>query len=415
MILALLLVGMPPAFAEAQVSDRDRLLNCFYDTREKDPDEARLCLGRLLEREPNDVPALLELGYFELGHKEDAAAIDAFKRAIAAGTPRADVRAQLGYLYLARDAHEEALEAFETALVIDPANEELKMQTAYLLDQMGRKRQARLLFEEIERDTKNDARRRQACTASEVLTPWLTKSLPSPYYVGLYTAPDWYSNIRVATLPLRLRAGVALGRDGRVELFGQSATLADTRSSASSQPGPIIYFDNVELVGGGASVQPIPRFGLRVSAVVGGAYDLIDRQRDRWRFDARAGAEYETLWQHGGGCPPAITTPFRPVLEVYGASIYLSRYDDLISTVRLRPGLRVLETARLSLDANLHLAGIVDTAGEPYNNLVEIGAGAIFNPRRIGVRFAFETVSRHFRSGEHDVVTRVRMEYATRF
>jgi tetratricopeptide (TPR) repeat protein len=194
--LVLPIIAASPAALWAQVAERDRLLNCFYDARATSPATARTCLAELLTTAPNDVPALLELGYFEIAQKDDAAAIDAFSRAIAAGSPRADVRAQVGYLYLARQEREQALESFQAALALDPANDQVRMQTAYLLDQMDRKRDAKRLFEAIERETPDDALRRQACTAAEVLVPLSLKRLPDPYYVGLYTAPDWYSNIQ---------------------------------------------------------------------------------------------------------------------------------------------------------------------------------------------------------------------------
>jgi len=407
---------MQPAVVAGQPSERDRLLNCFYDARTSRPDEARSCLAKLLAAQPGDTQALLELGYFEIAQKNNTAAIDAFTRAVATGATRADVRAQLGYLYLARDEREPALTHFEAALALDPANEQVRMQTAYVLDRMGRKREAQQAFDRVAKESTNDAVRRQACGAAEVLAPLAMKRLPRPYYVDIYTAPDWYSNIDVATLPLRVRGGAAVGPGDRIELFGQTAILADNRSTPSDQAGPIIYFDNVLIVGGGASIRPFPSIGLTISTEIGAAYDLVDQLRDPWRFDMRTGVQYYGTWQYASRCPPALSAPLRPVLEVYGESIYFSRYDNLITSLRLRPGLRVLETARMSLDANLHLAGIVDTAGEDFNNLFEIGGGAILTPdRRLGLRLAIETVQRRFRGGDRDVVTRIRVEYGARF
>lgn len=416
-VVVMLLVLMRTVTFAGQVSERDRLLNCFYDARASRPEEARSCLVTLLAAQPGDTQALLELGFFELSQKNDAAAIDAFNRAIAAGSTRADVRAQLGYLHLARNERELALESFEGGLALDPTNEQMRMQTAYLLDAMGRKRDAYRLFDLVAKQSTTDTVRRQACSAADVLAPLAMRRLPGPYYVDVYAAPDWYSNIDVATLPLRLRSGAAVGPGNRIELFGQAAMLSDSRSSAPSpQPGPVIYFDNLTLVGGGASVQPFASIGLTVSAELGAAYDLIDQGRERWRLDTRVGVQYYGTWQHASRCPPGLSVPLRPVLEAYGTSMHFSRYDNLITSLRLRPGLRVLETARTSLDANLHVAGIVDTAGEDYNNLLELGGGAILTPdRRRGLRLAFETVQRRFRGGQRDVVTRIRVEYAVRF
>ena len=83
-----------------------------------------------------------------------------------------------------------------------------------------------------------------------------------------------------------LISGEQLPTSGRIELFGQTAILADNRSRLVEQAGPIIYFDNVLTVGGGVSIQPFASIGLTLSAELGAAYDLFDRLRDPWRFES---------------------------------------------------------------------------------------------------------------------------------
>ena len=61
-IFVLLLALVSSATVAGQVSERDKLLNCFYDARTSRPDEARSCLARLLAAQPGDTQALLELG-----------------------------------------------------------------------------------------------------------------------------------------------------------------------------------------------------------------------------------------------------------------------------------------------------------------------------------------------------------------
>ena len=54
----------------------------------------------------------------------------------------------------------------------------------------------------------------------------------------------------------------------------------------------------------------------------------------------------------------------------------------------------------MSLDANLHLAGIVDTEGADFNNLFEIGGGVILTPdRRLGLRSWGRNRAARFRRG----------------
>jgi tetratricopeptide (TPR) repeat protein len=404
----------PNALA-AQVPERDRLLNCFYGARTQDPAAARNCLQELLGKFPQDTQALLELGFFEVVQERPDAAIDAFERALRSGAQRADVFAQLGYLRLARGQTEDALKNFRAALELDPANEQVRMQTAYVLDSLGDEREAASIFNAIAAATTDPARRRDACRAAEVLAPLATRRLPRPFYSEIYTAPDYHSQIDVATLPLRLRAGVEFGETAHTEVYGQLAMLKDNRSGPTP-PGPVIYFDNVLVLGGGITFRPTFAQGLALFADIGQAYDLIDQGRERWRYDARSGGEYFRTWAMMSRCPDDVTFPFRPVLEVYGASVYFTRYSNLISYARLRPGLRALESARTSIDVYLHLFGVFDTAGEVYNNEFEIGPGLMVTPdRHLSLRVGAEVVRRQFKDGSHDVSGRVRIEYAVRF
>lgn len=369
-----------PCSVHAQ-TERNEQLNCFYAARAEEPAKARSCLQSLLASSPSDTTAWLELGYFELALNDNEAALEAFSKAIA----------------------------------LDPGNEQARMQTAYLLDTLDRKRQAVQVFNGLARSAADPARRAQACRAAEVLAPLAARRVPRPYFVEVYTAPDYYSHIETATFPFEMRAGVSPGATGRAEFYGHTRILTDSRSTVTTGE-PEVYFDNFLTIGAGMRIRPFARVGLVLLTEVGRAYDLIEQDRERWRGDARAGAIYYSAWGTRSACPAALSAPWRPVLDVYGEALYFSRYDDnVISTLRVRPGLRVLEAATMSLDAQLHAFGMVDTNREDFNNFVEFGPGAAFTPdRRRAIRVGWETVWRHFRDGRHDVVTRVRIEYGIR-
>lgn len=335
-----------PAAASAQ-SERDDLLNCYYNARTTDPAKARACLESAVRKYPSDPIASLEL--------------------------------------------------------------------AYLLDKEGRKRAAFALFDRVAHHAEDPEKRKQACGAAEVLAPLARKRLPAPAFVETYAAPDYYDNIHTGTLPLDIRAGVE--PFSRTEVYGQLRLLADTNSGKTAGGQPQIYFDNALTIAGGARVQPFAKIGLVLLSETGRAYDLIDRGRPRWRFDERAGAVYYGEWSMTSACPRGFSTPFRPVLDVYGESLFFSRFDkNVISDVRIRPGLRAVETSTLSLDVHFHAAAMTDTNADPSNRFFEFGPGARLAPdRRRPGRLAWETVWRHYTDGRRELQTRLRVEYGLRW
>jgi hypothetical protein len=296
-----------------------------------------------------------------------------------------------------------------------PTDPIASLELAYLLDGEGHKRDAFKIFDRVAHHGDDRARRKQACAAAEVLAPLARKQLSTPAFAEVYAAPDYYSNIRTGTLPFEVRAGIEPA--ARSEIYGQLRLLADSNSGRNSAGESPIYFDNVLTFAGGARAQPFAKVGLVFLVETGRAYDLIDRNRPRWRFDERAGAIYYGEWSMASACPQHVSMPFRPVLDAYGESLYFSRYDDnWISTLRIRPGLRAVETSTFSLDVHVHLFGMTDTNGVASNHFVEIGPAARLTPdRRRPGRLAWETVWRYFQDGRRDVVTRVRAEYGFRW
>ena len=85
-------------------------------------DEATGEYERALERNPNHVDSLINLGVVQARRGLIRQAVSLFERAVAIDPDHADAHVNLGALLLARGAREEARRAFRIALEIDPAH-----------------------------------------------------------------------------------------------------------------------------------------------------------------------------------------------------------------------------------------------------------------------------------------------------
>ena len=85
-------------------------------------DEATAEYERALERNPNHVDSLINLGVVHARRGLLRQAVSRFERAVAIDPDHADAHVNLGALLLARGAREEARRAFRAALEIDPAH-----------------------------------------------------------------------------------------------------------------------------------------------------------------------------------------------------------------------------------------------------------------------------------------------------
>ncbi len=68
------------------------------------------------------------------------------------------------------------------------------------------------------------------------------------------------------------------------------------------------------------------------------------------------------------------------MVDCFGSSGYYSRYENMITYLQGRLGLRVAEISRMFMDLYLRGDAVFDSDGEFYNNLFEIGPGLRFTP-----------------------------------
>jgi tetratricopeptide (TPR) repeat protein len=295
---------------------------------------------------------------------------------------------ELGYMYINDNKPEEAITVFKSAYNIT-GNYNYASQIGYLLDGVGRKKEAYYYFEKATHSP--DAKlRQQSNEAMTNLAGWQTKTLSDPYFADVYISPFYWSRFNLADFPFQGRFGVALGTHKQWELYVGARGAWDDRS----QPGttPQLFDDDAVIFALGVRYQPFYTVPLYFYSEVGKGYDLIYRNRSRWRNDFRGGAFYQKAW----GAAPTYSENFRftfkPVGDVYATSSFYTRYNDnLITSAILRQGFRVMEYKSSSLGVYVRAFAIVDTNQEFYNNLAEIGPGIIWVPNnRYGMDFRFE-------------------------
>ncbi|MGE5146829.1 MAG: tetratricopeptide repeat protein [Candidatus Eiseniibacteriota bacterium] len=411
---ALLSVGLLLAAAGAAVARADDgELNRYYQLRQSDPAAARAALERAVASGPGDQRALLELGYLDLSAEHWQAALDAFTRALAVGPETPALHKQIAYLLVRLERPAEALAHFFRAEALGDRDPAAGMQAAYLQDGLGQKHAARERFAALERSDDPKVRK-DACRALSNLRGYEAPALPQPLFAELDAEPFWQTQSSLGVGALTGRAGVVVERAHELEVYGSARYTQDDRSGVRDA-GPIIYYDNVAVFAGGIRGKPVPQIPVSLFVEGGAAYDLIDRESTRWREDLRGGALVYWGWGLESACPGGLSFPFRPVVDVYGEMVYYSRYQDGIGVLRVRPGLRLVETDDWALDGYVKLFGGLDTQGETFNNLIEVGPGIVITHQRSGLRLRNEFTGRFFTDGTSDSTYRVQLEYFVRF
>jgi hypothetical protein len=152
----------------------------------------------------------------------------------------------------------------------------------------------------------------------------------------------------------------------------------DTKSKGGVRPE--IIDENAVTVGVGANYQPWQSIPIRAYLEVGGSYDLIDRNRDKFRESVVGGV---TGYQEWYANP---TIEHRTVWNDYFTDLYgnvasYSREDyNVIADLRLRSGFNVYRGEAGTVQAYGKLHTLADSKGENYNNLFEYGVGVAWQP-----------------------------------
>ncbi|ENU94182.1 MULTISPECIES: tetratricopeptide repeat protein [Acinetobacter] len=278
----------------------------------------------------------------------------------------------LTYLQIRLNKQNEAIQSVRKAEQLAPQDEQLKLQEAYLLNQQKRNKEALVIFKDLSASSDPE----MASKAQQAVQNLSASAVPSTFK-DIYFAPSYESRYDDFIFPLKMRYGKNLD-NGRAQVYGFVNLNRDTKSKGGVRPE--IIDENAVTVGVGANYQPWLSIPVRAYLEVGGSYDLIDRNRDKFRESVVGGVTGYQEWYAN----PAVeqrTIWNDYFTDLYGNVASYSREDyNVIADLRLRSGFNVYRGEAGTVQAYGKLHTLADSEGENYNNLFEYGAGVAWQP-----------------------------------
>ncbi|WP_422470312.1 hypothetical protein, partial [Acinetobacter sp. BJFS-203] len=278
----------------------------------------------------------------------------------------------LTYLQIRLRKQDAALQNLRKAEALDPADDNLKLQEAYLLNSQKHNKEALVVFKELTQSKDADIANK-ATQAVKNLSGGEVKT----YFRDVYFAPSYESRYDDVIFPLKARYGKNLD-NGRAQVYGFLNLNRDTQSQGGVRPE--IIDENAVTLGVGANYQPWTSIPVRMYLEVGGSYDLIDRNRDKFRESVVGGIAGYQEWYSQNSCNQSLC--FNDYFtDLYGNAATYSREDyNVIGDLRLRTGLNVYKGETGTVQAYMKLHGLADSKDEYYNNLFEYGPGISWQP-----------------------------------
>ena len=322
------------------------LIDQFYALKKTNPEQAEALLRKIIQQNPCDLKANLEMAYL----------LNSQKRS------------------------KEAICYFQVAEILDPCNYEVKLEIAYLLNGLQRNRDAYYKFQEVTKacDCKTRLKGEEGMVG---LAGAQTKIFKKPFFVDFYTAPYYLSRFKDYIFPAQARAGVTYGNRNQGELYATIRFNRDTQSNVNNAI-PAIYGDNAIDYAVGTNYQPFEKIPISAYIEWGRAYVLVTDDHGRWwQTDFRVGATGYTTYGAPPVYSPCLAFPWKFAGDIYGDFSYYSRYvHDAIGQLRVRPGLTVLTYHNSSINVYANINTLFDTERLFYNNILEVGPGIAFVP-----------------------------------
>ncbi|WP_336041976.1 hypothetical protein [Acinetobacter dispersus] len=295
----------------------------------------------------------------------------------------------LTYLQIRLNKQNDAIQSVRKAEQLAPQDDQLKLQEAYLLNQQKRNKEALALFKGLSTSSDTEI----AEKAQQAVQNLSGSTVPSTFK-DIYFAPSYESRYDDFIFPLKMRYGKNLD-NGRAQVYGFVNLNRDTKSKGGVRPE--IIDENAVTIGIGANYQPWQSIPIRAYLEVGGSYDLIDRNRDKFRESIVGGVTGYQEW-YANPTAEQRTVWNDYFTDLYGNVASYSREDyNVIADLRLRSGFNVYRGEAGTVQAYGKLHTLADSEGENYNNLFEYGAGVAWQPfNYIPVKLRVERLYGHY-------------------
>lgn len=292
------------------------------------------------------------------------------------------------YLELRKKNNSQALTYIDRALTLNPEDEELLLQKAYLLNAAQRNPEALEIFKRLQYSSNPETAEKARQSVKNLTGTESSSSKIS--FLDIYFSPSFEGRYDTAILPLKLRYGRYWGEENRGQVYGFANVNRDTRSTGGARPE--IIDQNAAILGVGANYRPW-EWPIYLYLEVGGSYDLIDLNRDKFRESINFGlAGYQEWYWHN---TETTHTPKQNqnqyFAELYGNAASYSREDyNVIGDFRLRTGWNMNRDHFGNVQAYLKLHTINDSNNEFYNNLAELGPGVAWQPENFPIKLRVE-------------------------
>lgn len=416
---ALLLLPAGRASADEAAARLARTQRAYDLLREKRWKEAVAELDALIEEDPSDARLRMERGYARdaLGQHEAAAdeftaiarepgelqaqAQAALKQVQAETTPQAqaitrDTLLDQAYEDLRKGRKKEAREKFRAALAQDPSRAEIAKQLAYMDLQDGDLHKAAAEFQSAESltsdertslelgyvyDSLHDEAAAERCFAAAARSrdPRVQRQGESalrnirgrsaPFYLDAYAAPYYDSRSSDKIVYAELYAGYKPHPDSWYSLYLGARDTNDSRSHSGAVPE--IFTDDYASLAPGVRLQPYT-WNASLTAEYGVAFNFI-RSADHPHAREGDGRVVLSDYRYWGA---------RTLFSDAGFSAgYYSRYrDNVIAYLQWRGGAKVWDDGFSQLSLYSPVNVYKDSNRDFFNNAVEFGAGAEFQP-----------------------------------
>lgn len=292
------------------------------------------------------------------------------------------------YLEMRKNNNTEALIYIDRTLELTPDDEQLLLQKAYLLNAAQRNPEALEIFKKLQSSSNPEtaAKAQQAVLNLNGTTSGQTKNT----FADIYFSPSFEGRYDTAILPLKLRYGRYWGEKNRGQIYGFANINRDTQSTGGARPE--IIDQNAAIVGVGTNYRPW-EWPLYLYLELGGSYDLIDLNRDKFRESINFGLTgyQEWYWHDSETSHSPVTQKTQYFAELYGNVASYSREDyNVIGDLRLRTGWNFNRDHLGNIQTYLKLHTINDSNNEFYNNLAELGPGIAWQPVDFPVKLRIE-------------------------
>ena len=341
-------------YQQLNSEQNQQLLTEFYQKKELGKDKGWQKLKKIILKDKKNVSALKEAGYIAIKNRQYKKAIKYFSKAYQR-SHESRCAMQLGYLYSEQHQYHLAIYYFEQAA--KSSNQQLVLQ---------------------------------AKRAITNLSGFYTKVLPEPYFADFYFNPFLQSRFGLAVAPLVSRVGLQRLAGFQQKLYFFFRQTQDNLSMSNVVISQI-YEDNVRILGVGMQTRVFPTLPLFAFVESGAAADLINRNRNQWRFDFRGGLTYYSQWGARQFYYPKPTFMQHFFSTLYGNVTYFNRYNNLIATVQSQQGVYLFEHKNTMVNAYFLEHFLIDSKREYFNNLIEFGPGLSFIPsNKFNFQFRFE-------------------------